>query len=325
MLGRWTIVGVLAGAVLAVPLAAEAQRSGAVPRIGFLGIDSSLQAERLAAFKDGLRDFGYVEGRNITIEYRWAEGRFDRLPQLATELVDLHVDVIVTAAHGVRAAQGATKRIPIVIAAVAEPVKLGFAASLALPGGNITGMAFQDIELDSKRLTLLRDVVPGLTRLAAIWNPEGAAPSALRAVEDAARALNIQVLVLEVRAGSDLENAVSAAKKWGAQALIEVPSAFFSVHLKTFTELLKTHKLPATCEARNYVEAGCLMFYGASLEAMFRRSAYYVDRILKGADPANLPIEQPREFAFVINLKTAESLGLTVPSMVRLQATEVIE
>ena len=161
--------------------------------------------------------------------------------------------------------------------------------------------------------------------VAGVWNPEGAAPSALRAVEDAARALNIQVLVLEVRAVSDLENAVSAAKKWGAQALIEVPSAFFSVHLKTFTELLNTHKLPATCEARNYVEAGCLMFYGASLEAMFRRSAYYVDRILKGADPANLPIEQPREFAFVINLKTAESLGLTVPSMVRLQATEVIE
>jgi putative ABC transport system substrate-binding protein len=288
-------------------------------------MDSQMQAERLATFQGELRTLGYVEGRNITIEYRWAEGRFDRLPELASELVGLKVDVIVTAGPpSVRAAQRATTTIPIVMTAH-DPVGMGFAGSLARPGGNITGLAFQDSELSTKRLDLLRQVVPNLTRVAVLWHKEGGGISAVQAVENAARTLGLQVLTLEVREPDDFTTAISLAKSSGAQGLIQLASPFITKNRRILLELLSANRLPATCELREYVVEGCLMTYSASLNELFRRMASFVDRILKGANPANLAIEQPREFEFVINLKTAQSLGLTIPSLLLVQATEVIQ
>jgi putative ABC transport system substrate-binding protein len=288
-------------------------------------MDSQMQAERLAAFRDGLRTLGYVEGRNITIEYRWAEGRFERLPELASELVARNVDVIVTAGPpSVRAAQRATTTIPIVMTAH-DPVGMGFAGSLARPGGNITGLAFQDSELSAKRLDLLRQVVPNLARVAVLWHKEGGGIAAVQAVENAARTLGLQVLALEVREPGDFTTAITSAKSWGAQGLIQLASPFITKNRGILLELLSANRLPATCELRVYVVEGCLMTYSASLDELFRRMASFVDRILKGANPANLAIEQPREFEFVINLKTAQSLGLTIPSLLLVQATEVIQ
>jgi len=318
------------GLVLAVcftlaPLAAEAQRPASLPRVGFLGMDSQMQAEWLVEFRDGLRALGYEEGRTIAIEYRWAEGRFDRLPELAAELVALKVNVIVTAAPpSVRAAQRATSTIPIVITAH-DPVGLGFVQSLAHPGGNITGVAFQDAELSTKRLDLLRESVPRLTRLAVLWHKEGSGTGSVQAVEASARGLGIQVLVLEIREPQDFANAIASAKSWGAQGLVQLASPFITRHRAILLDLLTANQLPATCEMRRYVAEGCLMTYSASLKALFRRMAYFVDRILKGARPADLPIEQPREFEFVINLRTAKALGLTIPPSVLGRADQIIE
>ena len=325
MTNRWRWIGALVGGLLVVSLSAEAQRPVRVPRIGFLGMDSQMQAEFLAAFQDGLRALGYVEGRTITIEYRWAEGRFDRLPELAAELVGLKVDVIVTAAPpSVRAAQRATTTIPIVMSA-GNPVGMGFVESFAHPGGNITGVAFQDAELSTKRLDLLRQIVPRLARIAVIWNKEGDVPRSVQAVEEAARTLGLQVLVLEIREPRDFATAVASAKSWGAQGVVQLASPFITKNRAVLLELLGSHRLPATCEMRKYVLDGCLMTYSASLRWLFHRMAYFVDRILKGANPANLPIEQPREFEFVINLKTAQALGLSVPPVLLGQTTEVIQ
>ena len=271
-----------------------------------------------------MRALGYVDGRTIAIDCRWAEGRFDRLPELAAELVGLKVDVIVTAAPpSVRAAQRATTTIPIVMTA-GNPVGMGFVGSFAHPGGNITGVAFQDAELSTKRLDLLRQAVPSLARVAVFWNKEGDGPATVQAVEAAARALGLQVLVLEVREPRDFANAVTRAKSWGAQGLVQLASPFITKNRGILLELLSSHRLPATCEMRKYVVEGCLMTYSASLKAMFHRMAYFVDRILKGTNPANLPVEQPREFEFVINLGTAQALGLSVPPLLLGQATEVI-
>jgi putative ABC transport system substrate-binding protein len=324
MIGRRTCIGLLASAVLAVPLAVEAQRPPAMPRIGFLGMDSHMQAARLGAFQEGLRALGYVEGRNIVIEYRWAEGRFERLPDLAAELVALKVDVIVTAAPpSVRAAQRATTTIPIVMT-VHDPVGMGFVGSLAHPGGNITGLAFQDLELSTKRLDLLRQAVPNLVRVAILWNEAGGGIGSVQAVETAARALGLQARVFEVRELGDMATAIAAAKAWGAQGLIQMASPFFTKNRRILLDLLIANHFPATCELRDYVVDGCLMTYSANLTEIFRGMASFVDRILKGAKPADLAIEQPREFEFVINQKTAQSLGLNVPSLLLVQATEVI-
>jgi putative tryptophan/tyrosine transport system substrate-binding protein len=324
MIGRRMFIGLLAGALQTVPLAVEAQRSATVPRIGFLGMDSQMQGERVAAFQDGLRVLGYIEGRNIIIEYRWAEGRFDRLPELAAELVGLKVGVIVTAAPpSVRAAQRSTTTIPIVMS-VHDPVGMGFVGAIAHPGGNITGLAFQDSELSTKRLDLLRQAVPNLVRVAILWNEAGGGIGSVHAVENAARALGLQVRDFEVREPSDFATAIAAAKSWGAQGVIQLASPFITKHRKILLELLRANRLPATCEMREYVVEGCLMTYSASLNAIFRGMASFVDRILKGAKPADLAIEQPREFEFVINQTTAQSLGLTMPSLLLVQATEVI-
>jgi putative ABC transport system substrate-binding protein len=314
----------LACGLLGIALSVEAQRPANVPRVGFLGMDSQMQAEWLAEFQDGLRALGHIDGRNIVIEYRWAEGRFERLPELASELVALKVNVIVTAAPpSVRAAQRATSTIPIVMS-VHDPVGLGFVKSLAHPGGNITGLAFQDAEFSTKRLDLLRQTVPNLARVAVIWNKEGGGTAAVHAVEAAARTLGLEVLVLEVREPRDFASAIAAAKSWGAQGLLQLASPFITKNRAIFLELLSSNRLPATCEMRRYVVEGCLMTYSASLRELFRRMAYYVDRVLKGANPADLPVEQPREFELVINLKTAQTLGLSVPQIVLFQATDVI-
>ena len=246
-------------------------------------------------------------------------------PSLAAELAALKVDVIVTAAPpSVRAAQRATTTIPIVMS-VHDPLGMGFADSLAHPGGNITGVAFQDSELSTKRLDLLRQAVPNLTRVAILWNREGGGDAAVHAVEAAARSLGIQVLV----AGSegttgDLAKAIASAKAWGAQGVVQLASPSFTKHRRILLELLAANRLPASCEMRMYVAEGCLMTYSADFDMMFRRLAYFVDLILNGAKPADLAIDQPKEFEFVINQKTAQSLGLTLPSSLLLQATEVI-
>src|SRR5215831_17962952 len=323
---RHTMLTALASALLlAATLPAEGQRPTAAPHVGFLGMDSVMQAEWLVAFRDELRQRGYVDGQSVVIDYRWAEGRFDRLPAMADELVALKVSVLVTAAPpAVRAAQRATTTIPIVMTAH-DPVGMGFVESLAHPGGNITGLAFQDNELSLKRLDLLRQMVPGLARVAVIWNREGGGTSAVHAVEAAARSLGIQVLVQEVREPRDFATVVATAKSWRAQGLAQLASPFITKNRATLLELLASNRMPATCEMRRYVVEGCLMTYSANLAGMFRRMGYYVDRILKGAQPADLPIEQPREFELVINLKAARELGLSVPQLLLLQANETIQ
>jgi putative ABC transport system substrate-binding protein len=279
---------------------------------------------RVAAFQDELRKYGYIDGKTIAIEYRWAEGRFDRLTELAAELVALNVDVIVTAAPpSVRAAQRATTTIPIVMT-VHDPIGMGFVGALSRPGGNITGIAFQDSELSTKRLDLLRQAVPNLTRVAILWNREGGGSASVQAVETAARALGMQVLLLEVKEPSDFPNAIAAAKAWGAQGLAQHASPFITKNRKILLELLAANRLPASCELREYVVEGCLMTYSADINKEFRRMAYFVDLVLKGAKPAEIPIDQPNEFEFVVNLKTGHSLGLTMPASLMLQATEVI-
>jgi putative ABC transport system substrate-binding protein len=315
----------LTNALLTILVPAYAQPVEKVWRIGWLGLDSSMQATRIVAFENGLRDLGYVEGKNISIERRWAEGRFERLPALASELVAARVDVIVTASPpGVRAARQATGTIPIVMMAH-EPVRMGFVESLARPGGNITGIAFQDTELSEKRLDLFRQTVPRLSKLAILWNGvEGTDPESLQSIENTAKAMGLQVLSVEVREPKDFAKAIAGVKSWGAQGIVEMASPFITKNRKIFLDLLKTNRLPATCEMRMYVAEGCLMTYSANLDAMFRREAYFVDRILKGASPGDLAVEQPREFEFVINLRTAQQLGLAVPSAIRAQATEVI-
>jgi len=300
----------------------EARCAEPTSRIGFLGMDSSMQVARVSAFRDGLAALGYIEGKNLVIEYRWAEGRFGRLPQLAAELVADKVSVIVTAAPpAVRGAREATTTIPIVVS-IHNPVAQGFVASLAHPGGNITGIAFQDVELSIKRLSYLRDAVPGLTHVAILWNAQGGGPETVEAIESAARTLGLQTKAFEVHEVAEFSAAIKAAKSWGAQSLIELASPFFTLNRKLLIAELVASRMPATCELREYVVDGCLMTYSADLNAMFRQMASFVVRILKGSSPADLPMEQPREFQFVINKKTADALGLKIPKSLEIQMTE---
>jgi putative ABC transport system substrate-binding protein len=293
-----------------------------VPHIGFLGMDSTMQARRVAAFRDALAALGYVDGKNVVIDYRWAEGRFERLPALAHELVASKPDVIVTAAPpAVRPARQATTTIPIVMT-IHDPVGQGLVASLARPGGNITGIAFQDAELSTKRLSYMRDAVPGLVRIAILWNAQGGGPGTVEVVESAAKALGLQTRAFEVHEVAEFPATIKAAKAWGAQGLIQLASPFFTLNRKLLIAELMVNRIPATCELREYVVDGCLMTYSADLNAMFGQMASFVVRILKGANPATLPIEQPREFQFVINKRTADVLELKVPKSLEIQMTE---
>jgi len=306
---------------------AEAQPPKKVPQIGFPIVGSaSATSGRIEAFRQGLRDLGYIEGQNLIIEYRYAEGKLDRLPELAAELVRLKVDAIfVQSTPAVQAAKKATTTVPIVSVS-GDPVGLGLVASLARPGGNVTGLANLTSELAGKRLELLKEVVPRISRVAVLWNPD-ASSSALRMRETdaAAASLGIKLQPVEVRAANDFERAFSALKRERADALFPLRSPFISNHVKRIVELAAKNRVPGMYDASEFAEAGGLMSYGTMLADLDRRAATYVDKILKGAKPAELPVEQPTKFEFVINLKAAKQIGLTIPPNVLVRADKVIK
>jgi len=324
---------ILALGIFAAPLAADAQRAGKVPRIGML-LTGSPEFPRSRAVRDaflqGLRDLGYSEGQNIVIEYRWAEGRDERFPDLAAELVRLKVDVIVTwATPAALAAKQATTTIPIIAGVMADPVRDGLVASLARPGGNITGTTFLGPELVAKRLGLLKEAIPGVSRVAALWHPgvysEPTMRGMLKETEVAARALGVQLQLVGVRDPTELDSAFSAMTRERAGSLIVLPSPMLFGEHRRIVGLAAKSRLPAMYQAREFVDAGGLMSYGANLYENYRQAATYVDKILKGAKPADLPVEQPTKFEFVINLKTAKALGLTIPQSILIRADEVIQ
>jgi putative tryptophan/tyrosine transport system substrate-binding protein len=315
--------------LLAAPLAAHAQPATKVYRIGWLsaGPPPPTPTVQMQAFQQGLRDLGYVEGQNLVIEYRYGEGKAERLREVAAELVQLQVDVIVAVgASGTRGAQWATRTIPIVMPGNYDPVGEGFVASLARPGGNITGLSNLRAELISKQLEFLKETVPQSTRIAVLANP--ASPGHVPLLHNltvAAEALKLSLHVVEVRHAEELDDAFAAMVQVGADALIVFAEPQLLDPLRgRIGALAVTSRLPAMCATKVYVEAGCLMSYGPSTIDIYRRVAVYVDKILKGANPADLPVEQPMKFELVINLKTAQALGITIPPIVLFQADEVI-
>jgi putative ABC transport system substrate-binding protein len=327
---RRTFMAVMAGGLLAAPLAAEGQPAGKISRIGFLSPSShsdSRNSLRLGALQEGLRELGYVEGQNLSIESRWAEGKYERLPGLAAELVRLNVDVIVTyAPPAIQAAKEATATIPIVMGGVIDPVATGFVASLARPGGNITGLSLMAPELVGKQLEILKEVVPKVTRVAVLGNPANAGTTVqLRHAQDAARTLRLQLQPLQARGANEIESAFAAMTEKGAGAVVVLVDAMFVDQRTRIADLATRRHLPSVYGLIDFAEAGGLMFYGANDADRFRRAAYLVDKILKGAKPADLPIEQPTKFRLVINLKTAKALGLTIPQSLLQRAYEVIQ
>ena len=304
---------------------AEAQQAAKLPRIGWLTL-TGMSASRQEAFPQGLRELGYIDGQNIIIEHRVARGQPTRLPALAAELVELKVDVLVALEPpAVRAAKNATKTIPIVIRSTDDPVELGWVASLARPGGNITGVTSYARRLTGKRMELLLEAIPKLSRVAVLWNPAGSnAERNFEQVQAAARALRVQLLSLEVRSVNDFERAFETAVKEHAGALITIRTPLLVINRGRIAELAAKSKLPAIYDDREFVEAGGLMSYGANLADSYRRAAFYVDKILKGASPAELPVEQPTRFELWFNLKTAGQIGFTLPPEVLLRADKVL-
>jgi putative ABC transport system substrate-binding protein len=314
--------------LLAAPLTAAAQSSAKVWRIGFLSPGwFALHTRNREAFVQGLHELGWLEGHNIAIEYRYTEGSYERLPVLAAELVRLQVDVIFApSAPATQAAQQATTTIPIVMDTLGDPVKAGFVTSLAQPGGNITGTAGFAPELGGKQLELLKMAVPGLTVVAALANP--ANPNthhALREIVHAAQALEVQLRGVDVREASELDAALAMMTRERTDALIVLPDPMVFGQRQRIVAWAAQSRLPVMYFTREFVEAGGLMTYGPDLASRFRYAATYVDKILKGAMPADLPVEQPIQFELVINLKTAQAMGLTLPPMFLFQATEVIQ
>jgi putative tryptophan/tyrosine transport system substrate-binding protein len=310
------------------PLAARAQQP-AMPVIGFLHPTSpNTIAGRLRGFNRGLKDAGYVEGENVAIVYRWAEGHFDRLPELAAELVGRQVAVIVAPSGGAPlAAKAATTTIPIVFAVGEDPVKLGLVASLARPGGNVTGINFYNYEVVAKRLELLRELVPGATRVALLVNPTNATvtESMLRDMEPAARSVGLQVQVLNASTSGEINAAFATLVRERPDALFVGPDVFFASRRVHIATLAARHAVPTTYAQREYVEAGGLMSYGTNLTDTFRQVGVYTGRILKGTKPADLPVVQASKFELVINAETARMLGLKVPDKLLVAADEVIE
>ncbi len=314
--------------LLAVGVTAEAQQAKKVPRLGFLSaVSPSTISARIEAFKQGLRELGYVEGKNIAIEWRYAEGKVDRLSELAAELVRLRVDIIVSAGPTVtRPAKEATSTIPIVMALDDDPVGSGFVASLARPGGNITGLSTLAPEISGKQLELLKEIVPKLTRVAVIGNSTRAGTAQmLKETELAAEALKVQLQYLEVLAPKDIESAFQASSKGRADAVLVLTSPVFLSQRTQTAEFAVKSRLPAIYSWPENVEDGGLMTYSVSITDLFRRAATYVDKILKGAKPADLPVEQPKKFDFIINLKAAKQIGLTIPPNVLARADRVIK
>jgi putative tryptophan/tyrosine transport system substrate-binding protein len=313
--------------ILATIHLAEAQQTKKVPRIGYLGATSrSINPARIEAFRQGLRELGYVEGKNIVIEYRYAEGKLDRLPALAAELVGLKVDIIVMGGPAAtRSAKQATATIPIVMAYDDDPVGSGFVASLARPGGNITGLSTLAPEISGKQLELLREIVPKLSRVAVLGNAiQPGNPQALREINLAADGFGVQLQYLEIQAPKDIETAFQAASKERAHAVLVLSGTVLLSQRKQIVDLAIKSRLPTIYNRPEYAEDGGLVFYGVSYTDLFRRAATYVDKILKGAKPADLPIEQPKKFEFIINLKAAKQIGLTIPPNVLARADRVI-
>jgi putative ABC transport system substrate-binding protein len=308
---------------------AHAQQPTKVHRIGYLGPGAkSVLPSALDAFRQELRRLGYVEGQNLTIEYRWAGGRDDRLPGLAAELVRLKVDAIVVEGHtpAIQAAKKVTETIPIVMGVSGDPVRTGLVASLARPGGNVTGLSIQTPELAPKRLELLKEAFPRLARLAVLWNV--ANPVKVldwQETQAAAKALGLGLQSLEVRAPADFARVFDTAAKDRADALIVFADGLTNAHLRQILEFAATTRLPAMYPFREYVDAGGLLSYAPSYTDLFRRAAVYVDKILKGTKPADLPIESATTFEFAVNMKTAKALGLTIPPSLLMRADQVIE
>jgi putative tryptophan/tyrosine transport system substrate-binding protein len=325
---RRFILTSLAGA-FAPPLAVEAQQPGKVYRVGILTNKASDPAEaRLwQAFRLGLRELGWIEGGNILMEFRGAEGNYARLPELAADLVRLKVDLIVArSSQFVQPAKAATSSIPIVFVVHADPEGTGHVASLARPGGNITGLANLQTDLGPKELELLISAVPVAKRIAVLWNPDTPSHTpGLKAVEEAGRTLRVQLQAVGARTGAELAGAFSTMARARAQAVLVLGSAVFIAERQRVAELAITHRLPTMSGMKEAVEAGGLMSYGPNFEDLYRRGAIYVDKILKGAKPADLPVEQATKFEMIINLKTAKALGLTIPPSLLLRADQVIE
>jgi putative tryptophan/tyrosine transport system substrate-binding protein len=324
---RREFIALLGGGVVAWPLAAAAQTPPKIPRVGYAGVGSPAVGGRsFEAFRQGLRTLGYVEGQTIVLEVRWAEGRFERIPELVAELVRLKVDLLVAPNSPVAlAAKSATRTIPIVMFA-GDPVGLGLVASLARPGGNLTGLSYLNIEINSKRLELIKQLVPVLTRVAVLRNPMIAIHAMFwQETELAARKLGVALQPLEVRRPEDFVAVFAAATRSNAQALLALDDPLTVEYRSRIVALSASSHLPAMYGFREFPDDGGLMSYGPNFVVLFRRAADFVDKILKGANPADLPVEQPTRFELVINLKTAKTLGLTVPPSLLARADEVIE
>jgi putative ABC transport system substrate-binding protein len=322
---RRTFIGGVASGVLVVSLHSYAQPQDKVWRIGILEtVSPELNAANLDAFQQGLRELGYVEGRNLVIEYRSADGRSERFPSLAAELVGLKVDLIVT--RGTPASLAAKRTIPVVMANAGEPVETGLVISLARPGGNVTGLSSLTVHLEAKRLGLLRELVPGITRIAALYNMSSPAnPPQWKEIETAARSLGVQSQLLDVREPEDFGPAFDAATRQRADGLIVGQEGLLQANRKLIVQLAAEHRLPAIYRSKEFIEVGGLMAYGPSYPDLYRRAATYVDKILKGAKPGDLPVEQPTKFELIINLKTAKTLAITIPESLLLRADEVIQ
>ena len=324
---RRTFVGSVACGILAVPLAARAQQP-AMPVIGFLH-SASPNAPQVAAFRQGLMEAGFVEGHSVAIEYRWAEGRFDRLPELATDLVRRRVSVIATPGNttAALAAKAATGTIPIVFGVSEDPVKFGLVASLARPGGNATGINYLTTEIVAKRLGLLRELLPRAARVAVLLNPANVtnAQTTLREVETGARAMALQIQTFNASTSSEIDSAFAALVRWRPDAVFVAPDSFYNTRRVQLSKLAARHAIPAVYAVRNYVEAGGLMSYGPDIAELFHRVGAYTGKILSGKKPEDLPVEQVTKLELVINLKTAKVLGLTIPPSLLLRADDVIQ
>jgi putative ABC transport system substrate-binding protein len=329
MINRRRFFRTMSLSLVAAPFAAQAQQARKVPRIGFLSLTSASDRPLLLdAFRQGLRELGWVEGAKFVIDYRYADDRIDRLAEMATELVRLKVDVIVSwGSQGVTAARTATRSIPIVMIAVRDPVGIGLIASLAHPGGNVTGVSgYAGLEIVAKQLELLKEIVPQIRRLAILSNPTNAYHQlAIKEMNIAARSLGMQLQLLEARGPNEFDRAFEAMARERVGGLIVVSDAMLNAHRRELADLAARSRLPAAYGVIESVEAGGLMSYGPSFLELFRRSAAYVDKILKGAKPADLPVEQPTKFELVINLKTAKAMGLTIPPSLLQRADQVIE
>ena len=324
---RRDFIFLLAGATAAWPLALRAQQAGKIYTVGSLTAGTGAPIPGITTLGDTLRELGWIEGKNIAFERRYAENRLDRLPALAAELVGLKVDVIVAAGTlAPLAAKRATTTIPIVMTAAGDPVGSGLVPNLARPGGNVTGLSLMVPDLGGKRLELLKELLPHMSRVAVLWNAANPYPALVfKETERAAQTLGIEVQSLEIREPNDFGNAFEAAERHQPDALIMVEDPLTIDFRKQIADFALTHRLPAMNGFRQFVDAGGLMAYGASLSDLLRRAAGYVDKILRGAKPSDLPVEQPTKFELIINLKTAKALGIEIPPMLLARADELIE